>query len=147
MMPTLNRRRRTARLALGSLALVSVTTLALAQPIAAAPRLQATDTSTPTNTATATPLPTSTPATPVYTRPLIVLESYGAGSYALTRGQEFDLGLRLRNAGPLKARNIVATFSSTDFLMRVTGGVVAAGGIDGGASTGEPPPMTAHPGL
>jgi len=147
MMPTLNRRRRTARLALGSLALVSVTTLALAQPIAAAPRLQATDTSTPTNTATATPLPTSTPATPVYTRPLIVLESYGAGSYAVTRGQEFDLGFRLRNAGSLKARNIVATFSSTDFLMRVTGGVVAAGVIDVGASTGYTQPMTASPSL
>src|SRR3990172_4842792 len=147
MMPTLNRRRRTARLALGSLALVSVTTLALAQPIAAAPRLQATDPSPPTNTATATPLPTSTPATPVYTRPLIVLESYGAGSYAVTRGQEFDLGFRLRNAGSLKARNIVATFSSTDFLMRVAGGVVAAGVIDVGPSTGYTQPMTASPSL
>ena len=148
MTPTLKRRRRTARLALGSLALVTVTTLALAQPIAAAPRLQATDTSTPTSTATATtPAPSSTPATPRYTRPVIVLESYGAGVYSVTRGQEFDLGFRLRNAGSLKARNIIAVFSSADFLMRVTGGVVAAGVIDVGASTGYSQPMTASPSL
>src|SRR3972149_9904358 len=147
MMPTLNRRRRTARLALGSLALVTVTTLALAQPIAAAPRLQATDTSRPTSTATATtPAPSSTPATPRYTRPVIVLESYGAGVYSVTRGQEFDLGFRLRNAGSLKARNIIAVFSSADFLMRVTGGVVAAGGNPAGAPTGATPPRKAPPG-
>jgi hypothetical protein len=83
----------------------------------------------------------------VYTRPLIVLESYSPGGYSVSRGQEFTLSFRLRNAGSLKARNIVATFSSADFLMRLSGGVVPGGVIDAGASTGYSQPMTASPAL
>lgn len=150
MIPTADRRhRRTARWAFWPAILIALLALSLAQPIAAAPRLQAADTATPTNTSTATSTtaPSSTPVTPVYTRPVIVLESYGVGGYSVTRGQEFDLGFRLRNSGSLKARNIIATFTSADFLMRVTGGVVAAGVIDVGASTGYSQPMTASPAL
>lgn len=147
--------RRSAPALVLALSLVSVLLLALAQPGLAAPRLQTTptDTETPTSTssATNTSVPTSTstntPVTPVYNRPLLVLESYSPGGYSVNRGQEFTLSFRLRNAGGLKARNIVATFTSADFLMRNTGGVIAAGVIDTGASTGYTQPMTASPAL
>jgi hypothetical protein len=147
--------RPAARPIIWAVSLAAVLLLALVQPGAAAPRFQATNTetstSTSTSTSTNTPVPsstpTSTPVTPVYNRPLIVLESYSPGGYSVTRGQEFNLSFRLRNAGGLKARNIVATFTSADFLMRNTGGVIAAGVIDTGASTGYTQPMTASPTL
>ncbi len=145
-------KRRGLRLGVVPAAIVVLLAFSLVQPIAAGPARQVTETATPTETATDTPTntsppPTSTPVTPVYTRPLIVLESYSPGGYSVARGQEFTLSFRLRNAGSLKARNIVATFSSGDFLMRQTGGVVPGGVIDAGASTGYSQPMTASPAL
>jgi hypothetical protein len=153
MTPSL--KRRGLRLGVAPAAVLALLAFSLVTPIAAAPPRQATDTETPTPTNTAppsnTPVPTSTstntPVTPVYTRPLIVLDSYSPGGYSVARGQEFTLSFRLRNAGSLKARNIVATFSSGDFLMRQTGGVVPGGVIDAGASTGYSQPMTASPAL
>lgn len=101
---------------------------------------------TPTNTLeptpTLTPTPTATPQ-PAYFRPMLIIESYGASNNPIKPGQEFDLNIRLRNAGGSKARNIIVIFSAGDFLPRVNGGVLAAGVIAPEASTGYTQPLTA----
>lgn len=84
----------------------------------------------PPSTAT----PTSTPS--FFVRPLIVVESYNIGGYAVLPGQEFDLNFRLSNAGRAKARNIVVVFVTGNFIPRGNGGVLAAGVIASEASTG-----------
>jgi hypothetical protein len=78
--------------------------------------------------------PTETPEPAGFARPLLVLTSYSGGSLKL--GQEFTLHFRLENAGQSKARNIIAAFVPGDLIPRANGGVVAAGVISPGASTG-----------
>ncbi len=57
-------------------------------------------------------------------RPMIVLESYSAGSSgSIAAGQQFDLRLRVANVGKGFARNIIFTFTGADFLPLDTGGV------------------------
>jgi len=64
-------------------------------------------------------------------RPLIVLESYSAGSGgSIQAGQQFDLRLRVANVGQDYARNIVFTFSGADFLPLNTGGVITHNELD-----------------
>jgi hypothetical protein len=129
-------KRRLRSTAVGSLLLCGLFIGTLGGGAAAAPALQDTDTTT-----------IEPPSATVFVRPLIVLESYSPGGYAVSPGQEFDLSFRLANAGQIKARNIVATFAAGDFIPRGTGGVVAAGVIAPGASTGYSQPMTASPAL
>ena len=90
----------------------------------------------------AAPQPQGTPVVPV-SRPILVLSSYSANPYAVEPGQDFDLSFRLANTGNAKARNIIATFSSTDFLPRGNGGVVSDLVMADGASTGYSQPLTA----
>jgi hypothetical protein len=90
----------------------------------------------------AAPLLQVTPTLPV-ARPILGLSSYSSNPYAVEPGQEFDLNFRLGNNGNAKARNIIMTFSSTDFLPRGNGGVVSDLVMDDGASTGYSQPLTA----
>jgi hypothetical protein len=146
---------RLRRLSLLWLAVLMAVTLAPgARPVPAAAAAQAGDTATPTPTSTATPTPTPTPtptttsevpSATVFTRPLVILKSYG--NDPVKPGQEFRLAFRLENRGGLKARNIVVTFSTGDFIPRTTGGVLDAGVIAPGASTWYEQPMTASPAL
>jgi hypothetical protein len=129
-------KRRLRSTAAGSLLLGGLFFGTLGRGTAAGPALQDTDTTT-----------IEPPSATVFVRPLIVLEGYSPGGYAVSPGQEFDLSFRLANAGQIKARNIVATFAAGDFIPRGTGGVVAAGVIAPGASTGYSQPMTASPAL
>ena len=101
--------------------------------------MQSSDTPDPSEPA---PTPTHTPLPP-FTRPMIVLDSYSIQGGQVKPGQEFSLNVRLANIGGSKARNIVVIFSSGDFLPRVNGGVLAAGVIAAGASTGYTQPLTA----
>ncbi|MGH2523462.1 MAG: COG1361 S-layer family protein, partial [Anaerolineales bacterium] len=81
---------------------------------------------------TATPVPTNTPAATPFTRPLIVVQSYGASSPQVGSFQDYDFEMTLVNAGQATAANIVATFTEGDFTPRATGGVRAVGTLNPG---------------
>lgn len=89
--------------------------------LGASPAPQATDTPTPTTSG--------------FSRPLIVLVSYWPVG-KVSPGSTFSLEFRLGNVGAVKARNVVVTTSSGDFIPAGTGGVIAAGAIAEGADTG-----------
>ncbi len=77
---------------------------------------------------TAVPTPTIQP--PVgYERPVIVVSTYSTDQDRIAPGDYFQLFVTLYNAGQQYAKNIVATFTSTDLIPRETGGVVAVGEI------------------
>ncbi|MCW5846387.1 MAG: IPT/TIG domain-containing protein [Anaerolineae bacterium] len=82
----------------------------------------------PTNT----PEPSPTPAPTDFVRPLLVVASYGASAPQITPGQNLDFEMTLANAGQAPATNVVATFSSGDFVPRDTGGVRALGTLGPG---------------
>lgn len=63
------------------------------------------------------------------TRPLVTIQGYGANVGTVTGGQEFDLQVVLRNTGNAHAGNVVISFTSSDFYMQDTGGVIAVGAI------------------
>jgi hypothetical protein len=93
------------------------------------------------------PTATESPGNPTFPRPLVVLETYSMGGYAVRPGQDFDLQFRLRNDGQEKAKNIKVTVTPGDFIPRGNGGVLYAGTVAPAASTGYTQPMTASPGL
>ncbi len=97
--------------------LILIAALTLFSLMNTAPTLAQTETPTPTETPTLPP--------PATTRPILIIDSYGSGEGAIRPGNEFELGVRLVNIGGEKARNIIATFTSTDFYPKDTGGVVA----------------------
>lgn len=107
--------------------------------------VQLSETETPTEPLS--PTPTSTAPSSAGGRPLVIVDSFSTGSYAPTPGQEFDLVLRLRNAGQAKARNVVVSFTPGDFVPRGNGGVIAAGTIATDASTPFTQRLMASPGL
>ena len=113
-----------------------------------------TDTPTPTSTLPAsglqepsTPIATENPTNPISPRPIVMLETYNLGTYAVRPGQEFNLQFRLRNDGQGKAKNVKVTVSAGDFIPRSNGGVLYAGTLAPGASTGYTQPLVANPGL
>jgi hypothetical protein len=64
-------------------------------------------------------------------RPLLVLDSYGvSGDQEITPGQQFELRLTLVNRGQDFARNVLITFTGTNFLPVDTGGVRALNEVD-----------------
>jgi hypothetical protein len=93
------------------------------------------------------PTATEEVSNPTYPRPLVVLESYSLGSYAVRPGQDFNLQFRLRNDGQDKAKNVKVTVTPGDFIPRGNGGVLYAGTIAPGASTGYTQPLATSPGL
>lgn len=74
-------------------------------------------------------LTTTTPATG---RPLLVLDSYSVGTDSIKAGSQFDLTLRVRNNGQDFGRNVVLTFSGSEFMPVDTGGVRSLSEIDPG---------------
>ncbi len=91
-------------------------------------------------TLTTTALPPASPG-----RPLLGIDSYGVGgSGVVTPGQQFDLRFRVVNRGDNYARNIVFTFSGTDFLPLDTGGVITHNEIDPGEKVELSQPLLAN---
>ena len=85
--------------------------------------------STLTTTAAA---PVITPSPSMSGRPLLVLDSYSVGADSIKAGSQFDLTLRVRNNGQDFGRNVVLTFSGSEFMPVDTGGVRSLSEIDPG---------------
>jgi hypothetical protein len=96
---------------------------------------QQTSTDTPPDQGEATPTP--------YVRPLIVVNSYSAGSDAITPGQDFTLEVKIENVGGREAQNLVATFTPGDCVPRQSGGVLAKVELQPGESKRLNQPLTA----
>ena len=81
-------------------------------------------------------------------RPIIALDSYNVGANgAVSPGQKFDLHMRVANHGQGFGRNIIFTFSSTDFLPVDTGGVITLNEMDPGEAIDIVQPMIASSAL
>ena len=65
-------------------------------------------------------------------RPLLVLDSYSVGADSIKPGSQFDLTLRVRNNGQDWGKNVVFTFSGSEFMPVDTGGVRSLSEIDPG---------------
>ena len=79
-----------------------------------------------------------------YVRPVIVVQAYSASVSPVKWGQDFDLEIRLYNAGQTKAMNIVATFVSSEVTPRETGGVIAVAQLAPGNRVNITQPMTVN---
>lgn len=77
-----------------------------------------------------TELPTSTsqPGGPL-DRPILVVQSYSSGEDTINPGSDYNLHIRLYNAGKSSAVNVIATFVAGDLIPTGTGGVVAVNDI------------------
>jgi hypothetical protein len=98
---------------------------------------------TPTATGTTEPEPTATPQPTAFVRPVIVVSSYGASSAEITPGTELDFEMTLSNAGQASATNVIATFTSGDFMPRATGGVQSVGTLHPGQASRFWQPLSA----
>ena len=74
------------------------------------------------------PVPTATPMP--FGRPQLVMDSYRTNVGEIKYNEEFNLVVRLHNAGQVRATNIQAVFSSPDLTPTKTGGVSAVSVID-----------------
>ncbi|PWH12236.1 MAG: hypothetical protein DDG60_14435 [Anaerolineae bacterium] len=88
----------------------------------------------PTNTPlpTTTPQPTNTPGP--FGRPQLAVKAYRTNVGEIRYGQDFNLNVRLENAGQYRAYNAQAVFTSSDLVPLKTGGVVVIGDVDSGVS-------------
>lgn len=86
--------------------------------------------------------PTATPK-PVSWRPLVVVSGYDTDAGELSPGQEFNLVLRLYNAGQRQAVNTVVRFAPGDLIPRETGGVVTIAQLIPGETKSINQPLTA----
>ncbi len=101
---------------------------------------------------TVTPEPTAAPTnTPepetIFTRPLVVINSYDYGNDSITPGSDFTLKIRLKNNGESDVYNMVVTFESSDFLPLASGGVKAVSYLDTGDSVQIEQPLRANASL
>ena len=78
----------------------------------------------------APPAPTATPTPGAFGRPQVVIDSYRTNVGEIKYNEEFNLVVRLHNAGQIRASNIQAVFSSPDLTPTKTGGVSAVPGVD-----------------
>jgi uncharacterized repeat protein (TIGR01451 family) len=78
--------------------------------------------------------PTPTPAPTNFVRPQLIVQSYGASSRTINPNENLDFEMTLQNAGQSTATNVIATFTSGDFIPRVTGGVRAVSNLAPGGS-------------
>lgn len=76
--------------------------------------------------------PTATPAPTQFSRPVLVVQSYGASSPEVAANENYDFEMTLQNAGGATATNIIVTFTSGDFVATVTGGTRAVGNLGPG---------------
>lgn len=81
-------------------------------------------------TPTATPEPTATPVP--FGRPQVVIDSYRVNVGEIKANEEFNLVVRLHNAGQINASNLQAVFSSPDLTPTQTGGVSALPYLESG---------------
>jgi hypothetical protein len=86
---------------------------------------------------------TQTPSVVSAERPLLVIDSYNADVDRITPGTDFTLVIKLRNMGQLAAKNVVATLTSGDFIVRNTGGLLAVNEMDAGEKRGFKQPLSA----
>ncbi|MFZ3080424.1 MAG: hypothetical protein WA109_12150, partial [Bellilinea sp.] len=61
-----------------------------------------------------------------------MLDSYSVGADSIKAGSQFDLTLRVRNNGQDFGKNVVLTFSGSEFMPVETGGVRSLSEIDPG---------------
>lgn len=89
---------------------------------------------TPTNTPlpTPTPQPTNTPGP--FGRPQLAVKSYRTNVGEIRYGQDFNLVVRMENAGQFRAYNAQAVFTSADLVPLKTGGVAVIGEVEPGVS-------------
>lgn len=120
-----------------------VYTLTVVNPDASSAALADALTITAPTEPTRTPNPTNTPAPTAFVRPLLVVQSYGASSTAITPGQDLDFEMTLVNRGQSQASNIVVTFVAGNFVARATGGVRALGSLDPGQTNRFWQPLSA----
>jgi hypothetical protein len=76
-----------------------------------------------------------------------VVDAYNASEDRILPGTEFNLVVRLENAGEETALNVVANFTPGDFVPRKSGGVLAIDEIDSGDDEKITQPLTASPDL
>jgi hypothetical protein len=86
---------------------------------------------------------TETPSVVSAERPLLVIDSYNADVDRITPGTDFTLVIKLRNMGKLAAKNVVATFTAGDFIVRRTGGLLAVNEMDSGEKRSFKQPLSA----
>lgn len=86
---------------------------------------------------------TATPSAASAERPLLVIDSYKADVDRITPGTDFTLVIKLRNMGKLAAKNVVATFTAGDFIVRTTGGLLAVNEMDSGEKRSFKQPLSA----
>jgi hypothetical protein len=76
-------------------------------------------------------------------RPLVALDSYTIGAESVAANQSVELVVKLNNAGPRMAFNIVVTITPGDFIPRVTGGVSVINELDPGENHRVKQPLIA----
>ena len=76
------------------------------------------------------PSPTAT----VFSRPVVMVQSFSANTTYVTPGKEFTLTLNLNNTGGSRATNILISFEGEDFVPVTTGGVISISGLNPGSS-------------
>ena len=81
---------------------------------------------------TATPQPTNTPGP--FGRPQLAVKSYRANVGEIRYGQDFNLIVRMENAGQYRAYNAQAVFASGELVPLKTGGVSVVGDVESGVS-------------
>jgi hypothetical protein len=87
--------------------------------------------------------PTETPSVVSSERPLLVIDSYNVDVDRITPGTDFTVVIKMRNMGKLAAKNVVATFTAGDFIVRSTGGLVAVNEMDAGEKRSFKQPLSA----
>ncbi len=97
-----------------------------------------------TDKATFTPFTVAAAAPPsTFGRPQITMRSFRTNVGEITYGTDFNLVVRLHNAGQVRAYNVQATFTSTDLIPTKTGGVTFVGDIESGNTADANQQMTA----
>lgn len=91
--------------------------------------------------------PTATPAPTQFSRPVLVVQSYGASAPEVAANENYDFEMTLQNAGGASATNIIVTFTSGDFLPAVTGGTRAVGNLGPGQNVRFFQPLVSTSGL
>lgn len=90
---------------------------------------------------TATPQPTATPGP--FGRPQLAMKSFRANVGEIRYGQDFNLVVRMENAGQVRAYNVQASFASGELVPTKTGGVAVVGDVEANTSFDVGQQMTA----
>jgi hypothetical protein len=91
--------------------------------------------------ATNTPPPTNTPG--AFGRPQLAMKSFRTNVGEIRYGQDFNLVVRMENAGQVRAYNVQASFASGELVPTKTGGVAVVGDVEANTSFDVGQQMTA----